>query len=60
MAIIYTIEIQDGEREYTEWDYMDHDYEDYDEGHLTDQHLLEDFFGTELEDWRCDSMYRKG
>ncbi len=48
--IIYTIEVQDGEREYTEWDYMDHDYEDYDEGHLTDQHLLEDFFGTELEE----------
>ena len=59
MAIIYTIEIQDGEREYTEWDYMDHDYEDYDEGHLTDQHLLEDFFGTELEDSDCVDLEQK-
>ena len=57
--IIYTIEIQDGEREYTEWDYMDRDYEDYDEGHLTDQHLLEDFFGTELAE--TDRVaYRRG
>tara|TARA_R100001015_G_C4601742_1_gene156694 strand:- start:827 stop:1102 length:276 start_codon:yes stop_codon:yes gene_type:complete len=50
MAIIYTIEIQDGEREYTEWDYMDHHYEDYENGNLTDKDLLYDFFGTELED----------
>jgi hypothetical protein len=28
--LIYTIEIQDGEREYTEWDYIDRvNYEDY-------------------------------
>ena len=46
--IIYTIEIQDGERQYTEWDYVDHHYEDYENGNLTDQQLLEDFFGVEL------------
>ena len=46
--IIYTIEIQDGERQYTEWNYVDDHYEDYEEGHLTDQQLLEDFFGVKL------------
>ena len=59
MAIIYTIEIQDGEREYTEWSYMDRDYEDYENGNLTDKDLLYDFYGTELED--TDRVaYRRG
>ena len=52
--IIYTIEIQDGDRQYTDWDYVDHHYEDYEEGQLTDQQLLEDFFGVELSNQALD------
>ena len=57
--IIYTVEIQDGERQYTEWNYVDDHYEDYEEGHLTDKDLLYNFFGTELEDSDCVDLERK-
>lgn len=51
MAIIYTIEIQDGERQYTEWNFdRERNYSDYESDELTDRELLEDFYGTELED----------
>jgi hypothetical protein len=48
--IIYTIEIQDGEREYTEWNYITADIQDYNDDTITDRDLLYEFFGTELED----------
>ena len=48
--IIYTIEIQDGEREYTEWDYVDVNIQDYNDGVITDLDLISEFFGTELEE----------
>ena len=60
MAIIYTIEIQDGERGYTEWSYMGNkDYEEYENGDLTDKDLLYDFYGTELEDSDCVDLEQK-
>ena len=30
--LIYTIEIQDGEQRYSEWDYVDVDIQDYNDG----------------------------
>ena len=49
--LICTIEIQDGERQYTAWDNLDsYTYEDYESGKITDRMLLSDFFHVELED----------
>ena len=49
--LIITIEIQDGERHYSEWDNLDgYTYEDYESGKITDRMLLSDFFHVELED----------
>jgi hypothetical protein len=48
--IIYTIEIQDGEQSYSEWDYVDVDIQDYNDDVITDRDLISEFFGTELED----------
>ena len=59
MAIIYTIEIQDGEREYTEWNYITADIQDYNDDVITDRDLLYDFFGTELEDSDCVDLEQK-
>ena len=57
--IIYTIEIQDGEREYTEWNYITADIQDYNDDVITDRDLLYDFFGTELEDSDCVDLEQK-
>ena len=57
--IIYTIEIQDGEREYTEWNYITADIQDYNDAVITDRDLLYDFFGTELEDSDCVDLEQK-
>lgn len=48
--LIYTIEIQDGEQRYSEWDYVDVDIQDYNDDVITDRDLLSEFFGTELEE----------
>jgi hypothetical protein len=49
--IIYTIEIQDGERQYTDWNFdRERNYADYESGELTDRELLSDFYGTEFTD----------
>ena len=57
--LIITIEIQDGEQRYTEWDNLDgYTYEDYESGKITDRMLLCDYFGVELED-RDRVAYRK-
>ena len=49
--IIYTIEIQDGERQYTDWNFeRGYNYSDYEEGKITDRDLLSDFYGTEFTD----------
>ena len=57
--LIYTIEIQDGEREYTEWNYITADIQDYNDDVITDRDLLYDFFGTELEDSDCVDLEQK-
>ena len=57
--IIYTIEIQDGEREYTECNYITADIQDYNDDVITDRDLLYDFFGTELEDSDCVDLEQK-
>ena len=58
--IIYTIEIQDGERVYTEWDNLDgYSYEDYESGKITDRMLLCDYYGVELEDSDCIDLEQK-
>ena len=57
--IIYTIEIQDGEREYTEWNYITADIQDYNDDVITERDLLYDFFGTELEDSDCVDLEQK-
>ena len=58
--IIYTIEVQDGERTYYEWNFdRERNYVDYLEGKITDRDLLYDVYGTELED--TDRVaYRRG
>ena len=57
--IIYTIEIQDGEREYTEWNYITADIQDYNDDVITDRDLLYDVYGTELEDSDCVDLEQK-
>tara|TARA_R110002020_G_scaffold82308_1_gene203683 strand:- start:3212 stop:3484 length:273 start_codon:yes stop_codon:yes gene_type:complete len=58
--IIYTIEIQDGERQYTDWNFeRGYNYSDYEEGKITDRDLLYEFFGTELEDSDCVDLEQK-
>tara|TARA_R100000234_G_scaffold3274_1_gene2695 strand:- start:4093 stop:4362 length:270 start_codon:yes stop_codon:yes gene_type:complete len=57
--LIYTIEIQDGEREYTEWNYITADIQDYNDDVITDRDLLYEFFGTELEDSDCVDLEQK-
>jgi len=58
--LIITIEIQDGERHYTEWDNLDgYTYEDYESGKITDRMLLCDYYGVELEDSDCIDLEQK-
>jgi hypothetical protein len=58
--IIYTIEIQDGERTYYEWNFdRERNYVDYLEGKITDRDLLYDVYGTELEDNDCIDLEQK-
>ena len=58
--LIITIEIQDGERYYTEWDNLDgYTYEDYESGKITDRMLLCDYYGVELEDSDCVDLEQK-
>lgn len=58
--IIYTIEIQDGERTYYEWNFdRERNYVDYLEGKITDRDLLYDVYGTELEDSDCIDLEQK-
>ena len=58
--LIITIEIQDGERHYTEWDNLDgYSYEDYESGKITDRMLLCDYYGVELEDSDCIDLEQK-
>mgnify|MGYP003640270291 CR=1 FL=1 len=57
--IIYTIEVQDGERTYYEWNSIDADANDYLNGVITDRDLLYDIYGTELEDSDCVDLERK-
>ena len=58
--LIITIEIQDGERGYTEWDNLDgYSYEDYESGKITDRMLLCDYYGVELEDSDCIDLEQK-
>ena len=38
--IIYTIEIQDGELEYTEWNYITEDIQDYNDDVINDLELI--------------------
>tara|TARA_R110000850_G_C9682718_1_gene438104 strand:+ start:297 stop:566 length:270 start_codon:yes stop_codon:yes gene_type:complete len=57
--IIYTIEIQDGERTYYEWNSIDADANDYLNGVITDRDLLYDIYGIELEDSDCVDLERK-
>ena len=58
--LIYTIEIQDGERTYYEWNFdRERNYVDYLEGKITDRDLLYDVYGTELEDSDCIDLEQK-
>ena len=58
--LIITIEIQDGEQRYTEWDNLDgYTYEDYESGKITDRMLLCDYYGVELEDSDCIDLEQK-
>jgi len=58
--LIYTIEVQDGERTYYEWNFdRERNYVDYLEGKITDRELLTDFYGTELEDSDCINLEQK-
>jgi hypothetical protein len=58
--IIYTIEVQDGERTYYEWNFdRERNYVDYLEGKITDRDLLYDVYGTELEDSDCIDLEQK-
>ena len=58
--IIYTIEVQDGERTYYEWNFdRERNYSDYEEGKITDRDLLYDVYGTELEDSDCVDLEQK-
>ena len=56
--IIYTIERQDGERQYTDWNFeRGYNYSDYEEGKITDRDLLSDFYGTEFTDDDYSELY---
>ena len=56
----YTIEVQDGERTYYEWNFdRERNYVDYLEGKITDRDLLYDVYGTELEDSDCIDLEQK-
>jgi|TARA_B100001094_G_scaffold247762_1_gene244673 hypothetical protein len=58
--LIYTIEVQDGERTYYEWNFdRERNYVDYLEGKITDRDLLYDVYGTELEDSDCIDLEQK-
>ena len=58
--LIYTIEVQDGERTYYEWNFdRERNYSDYEEGKITDRDLLYDVYGTELEDSDCVDLEQK-
>lgn len=57
--IIYTIEIQDGNAVYFEWNSIDADANDYVNGVITDRDLLYDIYGIELEDSDCVDLERK-
>tara|TARA_R100001480_G_scaffold151769_1_gene153331 strand:- start:397 stop:666 length:270 start_codon:yes stop_codon:yes gene_type:complete len=49
--IIVRIGIQDGEREYNEWNYYNNfNQTDYLEGKITDREILSEFFGIDFED----------
>jgi len=49
--IIYTIQIQDGERQYTEWGYYEtFTIEQYENGELSDREILSEFYGIEFGD----------
>jgi hypothetical protein len=59
--IIYTIEIQDGERQYTDWNFeRGYNYSDYEEGKITDRDLLSDFYGTEFTDDDREGIVLRG
>tara|TARA_R110002012_G_scaffold44128_1_gene118790 strand:+ start:432 stop:743 length:312 start_codon:yes stop_codon:yes gene_type:complete len=49
--IIFTIRIQDGERQYTEWGYYEtFTIEQYECGELPDQEILSEFYNIQFED----------
>jgi len=49
--ILINFGIQDGEREYQNWDYdRNHTHKDYNDDKITDRELLSDFFGMSLTD----------
>ena len=49
--IIYTIQIQDGERQYTEWGYYEtFTIEQYENGELLDREILSEFYGIDFGD----------
>jgi Ca2+-dependent lipid-binding protein len=59
--ILIKFGIQDGEREYQNWDYdRNHTYKDYNDDKITDRELLSDFFGMSLtDDDYLDETYEK-
>ena len=48
--IIYTIQVQDGERQYTEWNYDACTIEQYKNGEFLDRELLSEFYDIQFED----------